>query len=277
MVVNRTRGWLIGVALSSILTIAVSETRSEPIRVAAIGDSITQAAVGRGSDGGYSYRYWLWRQLIDAGAEIDMVGSTNVAFDNGDAGWPDHNGQTFDRDHEGHWGQSTAFVRNNLPTWLNGYDVDVALIHIGHNDGWRGITIDDTRSNMVQLIQLLQQDNPSIKVLLAKVIPVDPSRAGSAFPLSHINAVNGIIDEVAATTTTATSSVHVVDLNSNFDANTMLYDGVHPNALGEAFMANGWFQAFQTHVPEPGSFVMMGLGWLCMTARRRAHPEVHGS
>ena len=35
-------------------------------RILALGDSITQAYFPRGADGGYSWRYPLWKQMIDA-------------------------------------------------------------------------------------------------------------------------------------------------------------------------------------------------------------------
>ena len=142
-----------------------------------MGDSITQAATDRGADGGYSYRYWLWRHFVDAQVEVDFVGSqTTASGRDGDPGWPRYQGQTFDRDHEGHSGQTTRYLRDNLPTWLAAYDVDVALIHIGHNDPRRGIGIDQTRQNIIALIQALQADNPHVVILLAKIIPTDPTQ-----------------------------------------------------------------------------------------------------
>jgi len=35
-------------------------------RILPLGDSITQAYFPRGADGGYSWRYPLWKQMIDA-------------------------------------------------------------------------------------------------------------------------------------------------------------------------------------------------------------------
>lgn len=264
----RTRTFIVFALL--ILPLAAS---AQTTRLVAIGDSITQAATNRGADGGYSYRYWLWRNLLDAGADIDFVGSHDVTFGgSGDPDLPPYLGQAFDRDHEGHFSQSTLYISENLPFWLTGYDADAALIHIGHNDGWQGILIEDTRTNLVDIVATLQQDNASITVLLAKVIPSNPDQEpeGSSFPLAHINAVNALIDAVAAQTTTATSAVHAVDLNDGFNPLTMIYDGVHPNALGEQFMADRFYEALETHVlPEPAPRIALAVGATALFSLRR--------
>ena len=53
-----------------------------------------------------SYRYFLWKKLIDAGVDFDFVGSMNTQLDTyskGETPQPDYKGQSFDKDHEGHF------------------------------------------------------------------------------------------------------------------------------------------------------------------------------
>lgn len=74
---------------------------ADPIRIIAIGDSITQG--GRNDREEYTYRYPLFCMLKSAGVAVDFIGahSEGVAKD---ATWPDCEGTPFDRDHEGFYG-----------------------------------------------------------------------------------------------------------------------------------------------------------------------------
>ena len=86
------------------------------------------------------------------------------------------------------------------------------------------------------IISALRADNASVTVLLAKLIPTSNVTHNSA-----IDAINARIDAIAASLSTASSPVIVVDQNSGFDASLDTYDGIHPNESGEAKMAQAWF------------------------------------
>ena len=105
-----------------------------PVRILPLGDSITQ-----GDKDHRSYRYSLWVRLIAAGISFDFVGSMNSNFF-GNPVWPDYNGQSFDRDHEGHWGWQADQILNGHPltegkeylsAWLEEYTPDIVLLHLG--------------------------------------------------------------------------------------------------------------------------------------------------
>lgn len=233
------------------LLLSCSLSSADTLRIVCLGDSITQGQTSRGADGGYTFRYWLWKKLIDAKVDFDFVGSMDSAYGgSGDPGWPDYNGHAFDRDHEGHWGWSTEMIRNNLETWLQGYTADVALVHIGHNDMWRGVSnptigYGATDAYLRDMIHRLQADNPKITILLARVVPAP--EWSTSFPPIHLDNLNALLDAIATEETTADSRIHIVDLHHEFDVDAWIYDEVHPNALGERFMARLWFHALQTH------------------------------
>lgn len=218
----------------------------KPLRIVCLGDSITQSATV------YSgYRYFLWKQCVEAGKNVDFVGSSTNRFrDAGVKGYEAVNGISFDRDHEGHWGWTAAEVLNgasNMPRetgtgrlseWLEVYTADVALIHLGHNDVGKGASAQVASERLIKIIRLLQKDNPEICILLAKVI-------FSTNP--HWNAklkqLNAVIDATAEAGTTKNSKVTVVDLNTGFDPYNDTFDGIHPNNYGSIKMAQRWFSA----------------------------------
>ena len=77
-------------------------------RILPLGDSITQAEINRAS-----YRYPLWKKLVDAEVQFDFVGSLQKQQDKYSKGvppQPDYNGKSFDRDHEGHFGWATEEI-----------------------------------------------------------------------------------------------------------------------------------------------------------------------
>ena len=72
-------------------------------RILPLGDSITQAYFPRGADGGYSWRYPLWKQMVDAQDSFTMIGSLTNNW-GGNTAYPIYKTtNVFDRRHEGHF------------------------------------------------------------------------------------------------------------------------------------------------------------------------------
>jgi lysophospholipase L1-like esterase len=207
------------------------------IRVLPLGDSITH-----GNRKSRTYRYPLWTKLIDSGLNFDgihfdLVGSQNSNH-NGDPLWPDYRGHAFDRDHEGHWGWRAEQVLGGLPAWLEGYTPDIVLLHLGTNDVFDNQTTLSTISEIGQIIDVLRADNPTVIVLLAKILPtLDPASN------QRIDELNQQIDSIAVLKSTPESPVVVVDQNLGFSAGEDTYDGIHPNLTGEEKMAQKCYDA----------------------------------
>lgn len=145
----------------------------------------------------------------------------------------------FDTQHEGHWGWRADQLLANMSTWANTHRPEIALIHLGTNDLAQGQTVDSTISEISQIIDRLRAANPTVKVFVAKVIPLN----NPAYPITTFNQRIGTL---ATSKNTTTSPVIAVDQWTGFNASTDTYDGVHPNATGEAKMAEKWFQAIRT-------------------------------
>jgi hypothetical protein len=231
-------------AALSISTIgALIEATAAPVLITPLGDSITQADSEH-----YGYRYALWRKLIDAQLSLDLVGSMSTSF-GGNPHWPRYEGFRMDPHHEGHWGWETNEIlagrpgAGSLATWLQSYTPDIVLLHLGTNDALSGHSTSSTVQELEQVILTLQADNPAVVVLIAKLIPsTDPN--GSRIPL-----VNAEIEGIARRRQTPLSRVVVVDQWTGFDPLVDLYDPWHPDASGEAKMAQNWFETLMAVPP----------------------------
>ncbi|GEO04909.1 hypothetical protein AAE02nite_25730 [Adhaeribacter aerolatus] len=206
-----------------------------------LGNSITQ------SNSSYkSYRYPLWKKLVDARMSFDLVGSMR-GHHLGNPAWPTHNGLSFDQDHEGHWGWRADEIVNGrsglgkLSDWLQGYTPDIVLLHLGTNDLYQGQGVSSTLADIRQVVGIIRAKNPKVVVLLAKLIPVASLHQGKAAIEAYNLQVPGLAQELHR----LESPVILVDQFSGYNASLDNYDGMHPNAHGEEKMATKWFQALQ--------------------------------
>lgn len=249
MIFERRSHLLLGALATITLLAVVSTARAQDVyRILPLGDSITQAEANRAS-----YRYPLWKRLVDSGLEFDFVGSLRKHQDRytkGTPPHPDYKGMAFDKDHEGHFGWNTEEIfkgrgsdngsgSGKLADWLRKYDADIVLMHLGTNDAFNRHSNESTVKEMKEIIRILREDNPSVTVLLAKVTPVD-HKPGDAEAVASLNEA---IPTVAEDMHTSESPVILVDHFSGFDPDKHTYDGVHPNEAGEELMAERWFEA----------------------------------
>lgn len=194
-----------------------------PLKVMLIGDSVTEGETNHAS-----YRFWLDRMLTSAGYNFDFVGSRNSA----------HNGaplyQWFDGDHQSRWGATLDEVSNYTTAYM-----DVAIIHIGHNDIRGGQSPVSMGNEVAAYIDKLRSINPNVKVILAK--PIYNTSLGYISEMD--NYANVQIPSVAAAKSTSQSPVIVVDQRTGFDPNSQTYDAVHPNESGEKQLADRFYSA----------------------------------
>lgn len=238
---------------------------SAQLRIVCIGNSITQGKIGLKSDSSYEYSYrpWLWEKLIQTGFNVDMVGFHRYFFDERSGNLIMHfetNGVTFDRDSEAYYGiTSSGFLNGSssqgwteapLPDFRKrindpdkGYTPDVALIHLGTNDADSTTElVDVTRNNIIEIIRVLRERNPSVVVIVAKLI-------------TGWKKINTKIDGLCIETSTTKSPVIVVDMATGFVndpklVGTMTYDYVHPNKVGQLFMMQRWYSTILANLQD---------------------------
>ena len=187
-----------------------------------------------------SYRYELWKLLVDSGYEFDFIGTET---DN--ASYPDFNGLSFDRDHEGRGGITSSGILAELDIWLTdlGTVPDIVLFSSpGGNDG-----IDQYQqslSNINAIIDLLQQRNPNVTIYLELPAPPMSSEQSPEFLAFYQQALLDIA-LIAEQQTNTASNVLTVDMATGFTDN-FLADDVHYNTQGAVFIAQQYFEALQT-------------------------------
>ncbi|MCZ7439289.1 cellulose binding domain-containing protein [Micromonospora sp. WMMC241] len=214
----------LGPALVSTAPPAVAA--AAPVRVMPLGDSIT------GSPG--CWRAVLWNRLQSTGyTDVDFVGTLG----------PQGCGVTYDGDNEGHGGYLATNIANQnlLPGWLAATHPDVVLMHLGTNDVWSNIAPATILAAYSKLVDQMRAANPATTVLVAKIIPMNPSSCPECG--QRTIALNAAVDGWAAGKTTAASPVVVVDQWTGFNTATDTYDGVHPNAAGDQKMSDRWYPA----------------------------------
>jgi chitodextrinase len=219
---------VLAMTLGLVFAVAPGAQAATPIRIMPLGDSIT------GGPG--CWRAVLWDRLQRTGfTNIDFVGTLPGGGCNL-ASW--------DGDNEGHGGfQATGIANQNLlPGWLAATHPDIVLMHLGTNDIWNNVPTATILAAYGTLIDQMRASNPSMKIVVAQIIPMTPS--GCTGCPSGVAALNGAIPGWAAGKSTAQSPITVVDQFTGFDsvADT-IGDGVHPNDSGFQKMSDHWYPA----------------------------------
>ncbi|MEW9532462.1 cellulose binding domain-containing protein [Microbispora sp. NPDC049125] len=214
-------------ALLVVLGMLVARpAQAATVRIMPLGDSIT------GSPG--CWRALLWNKLQSTGyTAIDMVGTLG----------PQGCSVPYDGDNEGHGGALVTNVadQNQLPGWLSATRPDIVLMHFGTNDVWSNRPTATILAAYGKLVDQMRAANPNMKVLVAKIIPMNPSTCAECG--QRVVALNDAIPAWAASKTTAASPVVVVDQWTGFSTAADTYDGVHPNASGDQKMSDRWYPA----------------------------------
>jgi len=199
-----------------------------PVRIMPLGDSIT------GGPG--CWRALLWDRVQRSGfTNTDFVGTLpgggcNVA--------------SWDGDNEGHGGfQATGIANQNLlPGWLSATHPDIVLMHLGTNDVWNNVPTASILTAFGTLVDQMRASNPSIKILLAQIIPMTPS--GCTWCPAGVSSLNSAIPGWAAGRSTAQSPITVVDQFTGFDSVADTNgDGVHPDDSGFQKISDRWYPA----------------------------------
>ncbi|MCO1574537.1 ricin-type beta-trefoil lectin domain protein [Crossiella sp. SN42] len=218
---------MLAALLACLIPLPAAASAAAPVRIMALGDSIT------GSPG--CWRALLWQHLRDTGrTNVDFVGTLPAPGC----------GFAYDGENEGHGGFLATRIaqQNQLPGWLSATRPDVVLMHLGTNDVWSNISTTAILSAYTTLLNQMRASNPGMRVLLAQIIPMNPS--GCPECGQRVVELNNAIPGWARANSTARSPITVVDQWTGFSTTADTTDGVHPNGTtGIRKIESRWYPA----------------------------------
>lgn len=211
------------------------ESEKLVFRILPMGDSRVQ---GNRPDH-ESYRFELWKLLLDNDITFDFVGTKEDP-----AEYPIHSGLTFDNEHDGTGGETTQSLLLKIDGILNDVETDIVLLGIGGNDLDEGESIVSTIENINTLIDKLQSKNEDVVVILEQIAPakssyMTPERSGI------LQEFNNAIIELSHSQTDGNSLVVPVDMFKDWK-DDYLADDVHYNEQGAREIALRYFKTMDT-------------------------------
>jgi lysophospholipase L1-like esterase len=198
-----------------------------------------------------TYRYDLWFNLIDAGFDVDFVGSKRNGRDSPNLDLYPKYLTEFDRDHQGHGATFSDELIGVAKSASARHQPDIVLLWLGAYDilqqGAGGVV--NTKFAIPDIIEGIRSFVPGVTILLGLTSQVQILEA------EHVDALNDAIATIASELDTPQSPIILIDHVTGFDnASMMLSDGVHHSRVGEAWVAQNWFEVLADILPDIESF-----------------------
>lgn len=188
-----------------------------------------------------SYRYELWKLLVNDDWDFDYIGTNTDESD-----YDRFLDLSFDNDHEGRGGWTSGQILNGLDDWVSRAGVpDIVLFSSpGGNDILNGeTTYIQIISNINTIIDLLQTANPNVTIVIEQLAPGMTDFMTSEFITIFTDMKQEVVT-IATEQTTATSQVITVDMFTGFD-DSLLADEVHYNEDGAKFIADRYYEVLK--------------------------------
>lgn len=126
-------------------------------------------------------------------------------------------------------GETTASGKNRLD-WVLNSDIDIFVLELGANDGLRGISLEETRRNLQEIIDVVKQKNPNTTIILAGMqIPPNMGQ-------DYTSEFKDIFPDLAKKNKIGLIPFLLEDVAGNPELNQP--DGIHPTAEGQKIIAN---------------------------------------
>ncbi len=188
-----------------------------------------------------SFRYELWKQLVNGGWDFDYLGTQN---DN--ASYEDFQGLLFDNDHEGRGGWTSGEILGGIDEWViqTGAPDIVLFSSPGGNDILNGLaSFDQTVANINAIIDALQAANSNVTIVIEELAP-GKTDFMTAEMTANFEKIQQEVLTIAAAQSTTNSEVVTVDMFSGFN-DSYLADDVHYNEAGAKFIADRYYMVLQ--------------------------------
>jgi acyl-CoA thioesterase-1 len=179
---------------------------SNVITIAALGDSLT---AGFGLSRQQAYPALIAEKMRAAGYEFEIINA-------------------------GSSGDTTAGGLRRLPAILRAHKkIDVFILELGINDAFRGVPIDQIRSNLQAIIDQVRARYPLAAIVIAGMQLPDYSSD------DYVGAFGGIFGALAEKNHAMLIPYLLEGVGGNPELNQ--WDRVHPNAAGQRILAeNVW-------------------------------------
>ncbi len=204
-----------------------------------------------------SYRYELWKRLVDNGWQFDFVGTQE---DEGD--YERYEGQNFDIDHQGIERIQTEGILENLEEVLQRIEQpNVVLLGVGESDFVYGrVDVGEVINNVNQIIDVLQSNLDSVIIFLEQIAParIDIMSLNPDL-VTKLDSFNNAIPILASQQTDGTGTVLPVNMNIDW-RDSYLADEVHYNELGARIVASRYYSALKHNLSPDSTYVILPLG-----------------
>jgi acyl-CoA thioesterase-1 len=184
---------------------AAKRDNSKMITILALGDSLT---AGYGVSRPEAYPALIAEKMRGANYQFEMINA-------------------------GSSGDTTAGGLQRLPELLRRKKIDVLIIALGINDAFRGVPVEQVRSNLQAIIDQTRARHPGVSIIIA----------GMQLPLAasdgYVRAFGELFGALAEKNHTALIPYLLAGVGGDSDLNQP--DLVHPNAAGQRILAeNVW-------------------------------------
>jgi acyl-CoA thioesterase I len=138
-------------------------------------------------------------------------------------------------------GETTAAGKNRIE-WVLRQPVDIFILELGGNDGLRGISPEETRRNLEEIIDKVRQNYPQVKILLAGM-QIPPSMGQT-----YANQFREVFPQVASEKDVELVPFLLEGVGGERELN--LPDGIHPNVEGHQIVADNIWQELRPMLNE---------------------------
>ena len=187
-----------------------------------------------------SYRFELWKDLIDGGWDFDYIGTETET-----GSYPNYENLSFDPDHQGKMSWTSKKIFEELESILHetGYPDIVLFSSPGGNDILDGLPYENVIENINDIIDLFQDRNPDIVILIEQLAPGKTSFMTPELTLIFDKAVLDV-ETIAQEQTDENSLVIPVNMFEGF-ADRYLADDIHYNTEGAEFIAQRYYEVLE--------------------------------
>lgn len=193
---------------------------SSMITIVALGDSLT---AGFGLSRQQAYPALVGEKMRAAGYEFEMVNA-------------------------GSSGDTTAGGLRRLPAILRAHKkIDIFILELGINDAFRGVPIEQIRSNLQAIIDQVRARYPAAAIVIAGMQLPDYSSA------DYVGAFGGIFGALAEKNRATLIPYLLEGVGGNPELNQ--WDRVHPNAAGQRVLAENVWRILEPMLRKPAARV----------------------